>query len=222
MEAGQKRDVSLIKRVRAMIFTGDRAELLTLIPANAREILDIGCSAGDVGAALKTRQGQVRVTGIEIDPKMAEAAKTKLDQVIVGDIESLAVPFRDKQFDVIVFADVLEHLREPKKLLLRAKQWLSDDGLMIVSIPNIGHLSILAQLIFFDEWRYEKCGILDETHLRFYTRKTFKRLLQETSLSILKSGFILSIRGSKYLDVLTFGLLRRFLACQYIFVVKKA
>ena len=205
-----------------MIFTGDRAELLTLIPANAREILDIGCSAGDVGAALKTRQGQVRVTGIEIDPKMAEAAKTKLDQVIVGDIESLAVPFRDKQFDVIVFADVLEHLREPKKLLLRAKQWLSDDGLMIVSIPNIGHLSILAQLIFFDEWRYEKCGILDETHLRFYTRKTFKRLLQESNLSILKSGFILSIRGTKYLDALTFGLLRRFLACQYIFVVKKA
>ena len=104
-----------------------RPEVLALIPETARAVLDIGCGAGRLGEALKARE-QAEVVGIELNEAAAMAARQRLDQVFVGDIEALDLPFPPGRFDAIVCGDILEHLRDPDHLLRQARAWLTPDG----------------------------------------------------------------------------------------------
>jgi GT2 family glycosyltransferase/tetratricopeptide (TPR) repeat protein/2-polyprenyl-3-methyl-5-hydroxy-6-metoxy-1,4-benzoquinol methylase len=160
----------------------DRPELGALVPTTARKVLDIGCGAGRMGAALKARQ-QATVVGIEFDEIAARLAQHRLDEVIVGDVERLELPFAPGSFDAIVCGDVLEHLREPAFLLKKIRGWLMPDGVLVTSIPNVRHHSVIRGLLQ-GNWSYQPAGLLDRDHLRFFTRREIEKLLYRAGFDI--------------------------------------
>jgi O-antigen biosynthesis protein len=161
----------------------ERPELVALVPLSARHVLDVGCGTGRLGLALKARQA-VEVVGLEAVEAAARPARERLDEVFAGDVEKLELPFAAGSFDAIVCGDVLEHLREPGQFLRRAREWLRPGGALVASIPNVRHHSVVRMLLGGD-WSYEQAGLLDRTHLRFFTRRAIGQLLQA-------SGFALS------------------------------
>jgi len=141
----------------------------------AKKVLDVGCASGYLAERFK--QNGCFVVGIEVDPEDAEEAKGKCDVVITGDIEQLAEStFAGEYFDVIVYADILEHLRHPEVVLRVQRRWLSRNGFVIVSLPNVAFIGIRLRLLL-SQFDYADFGILDRTHLRFYTLKTARALL---------------------------------------------
>jgi len=117
------------------------------------------------------------VVGIECDPAQAARARERLDQVLVGDAETLTLPFPPGVFDCIICADVLEHLRDPWAFLARIRPLLAAQGLLLASIPNVQFVQVLWELVQ-GRWAYQPAGILDRTHLRFFTRREFRRALR--------------------------------------------
>jgi GT2 family glycosyltransferase/2-polyprenyl-3-methyl-5-hydroxy-6-metoxy-1,4-benzoquinol methylase/tetratricopeptide (TPR) repeat protein len=165
-----------------------RPELLELVPKTARWVLDVGCGAGSLGAALKRRQ-EVRVVGVEFCQDVAQRAKSRLDEVHVGDVEALDFSFADGLFDAIVCGDVLEHLRDPAKFLVRARDWLSPEGQIIASIPNARNHSLVGGLVQ-GNWTYQTAGLLDRTHLRFFTRREIEKLFFRTGYRVDTLGVV--------------------------------
>lgn len=159
-----------------------RPELMALIPPTAGSVLDIGCGAGALGAALRERQG-CRVVGIEYDRDAAEVAADRIDRVVVGDADELEPDFLPGEFDVIVCGDILEHLREPGDLLRRARRWLAPGGLLVASIPNARHRSVVGGLLA-GNWTYESAGLLDRDHVRFFTRREIEKLVRRAGFLV--------------------------------------
>lgn len=148
-----------------------------------KDVLEFGCSSGYLGRAL-LKKG-CRITGIDINLSALNRARRYYEKVISGDIETLdfSKKLGNKRFDFLIFADVLEHLKNPKEALLKAHKYLRKDGLLIVSVPNIAHASVRLELLTGD-FEYEKLGILDETHLKYFTKKSILRLLDESGYFI--------------------------------------
>ncbi len=159
-----------------------RHDLLPLISEEAKCILEVGCAEGMTGKELKKRPG-VFVAGIESNKNAAELARNVLDDVITGDIEEIEIPYNPSSFDCIVFADVLEHLINPLAVLNKVNKILKKDGTIIMSIPNVQFYGVVHQLIE-GNWTYQKEGILDETHLRFFTLKEIEKLVENAGLCI--------------------------------------
>jgi GT2 family glycosyltransferase/glycosyltransferase involved in cell wall biosynthesis/2-polyprenyl-3-methyl-5-hydroxy-6-metoxy-1,4-benzoquinol methylase len=148
----------------------------------AGEVLELGCATGDLGRAL-ARRG-VRVSGVEMDPAAAELARSDYREVVAGDVADPAVlaHFRDGAFDAVVFGDVLEHLADP---WAAAKAWtkkLAPGGNLIISIPNLGHASVAASLLS-GSFAYQDMGLLDRTHLRFFSLEGLLRLALDSGLT---------------------------------------
>ncbi len=159
-----------------------RPEVVAFVPQTARRVLDIGCGAGRLGEAIKQRQ-QATVSGIELDAQAAAAARERLDHVWAGDIEQLDLEIPPGSFDAIVCADVLEHLREPARVLKRIHEWLAPDGCLVASIPNVRHHSVVRSLLQ-GNWTYESAGLLDRTHLRFFTRREIEKIFHRAGFAI--------------------------------------
>ena len=159
-----------------------RHDLLPLISDDAKCILEVGCAEGMTGKELKKRSG-VFVAGIEADENAAKLAGNVLDDVITGDIEKIEIPYNPSSFDCIIFADVLEHLVDPLAALKKVNKVLKNDGTIIMSIPNVQFYGVVHQLIE-GNWTYEREGILDETHLRFFTLKEIEKLVKNAGLYI--------------------------------------
>jgi O-antigen biosynthesis protein len=151
------------------VYTGDRRDLWPYVPPGTGAVLDVGCATGEVGAALKARGKAREVVGLELNPDAAAEARHRLDRVIEGDVEAIEVPYPDGYFDLLLYADVLEHLRNPWALATRHRRLLRPGGRVVASLPNIGHYSTLLMLLR-QQWRYQDRGIMDSTHLRFFTR----------------------------------------------------
>ncbi len=162
-------------------------KIYRLIPDGAR-VLDIGCHTGGFGRMLK-HKGCV-VTGMEINVQAAEQAKQVIDQVVTGNVEEDA-PWKQlsNAFDVICFLDVLEHCREPEKVLRAGQKRLVPGGFILCSIPNVAHWTIRKSL-FLGRFDYEPRGILDETHLRFFTVDSARRLLMGSGYRIEFEDFV--------------------------------
>ena len=156
-------------------YSKTRFEVLNLIPKkNNQNILEVGCGYGYTLKKLKEDGYASFTMGIE-KKKQCEnkALDHNIDQFICDDVENLKNKI-DKTFDVILFLDVLEHLVDPWNVLKKFFLLLKSDGIIIISIPNIRNLSILKKLFFKGRWDYEESGILDRTHLRFFTNSSFK------------------------------------------------
>lgn len=163
--------------------------LLSWLEKN-KKVLDIGCKEGIIGSQAKKKGCQV--IGVEIDREKALKARRHYHQVMIGDIErEETFVSLERDFEVILCADVLEHLIHPKETLLNLKRHVVTGGRFLISIPNIAHWSIRSQLLF-GHFEYKEKGILDKTHLRFFTLQSFTHLLQEVHVKILATDFIYS------------------------------
>lgn len=151
-------------------------KLLAHIP-NASKVLDIGCGTGTLGGRLVTDKN-CDVTGVDINPDSIVIAAQKLTQAMCADISKTSLSKTlNEQFDIIVLADVLEHISEPDKLLHDCHKLLNANGKLLVSIPNAAYIGAILSL-YYDEWEYGEEGILDTTHVRFYTRNSILKLLE--------------------------------------------
>lgn len=147
-----------------------------------KRILDVGCGAGRLGAFLQGRGNECH--GITRSPSEAAIAESRMKRVVTGDLDKMeSLPFPQRYFDVVVFADVLEHLRDPKHALQLVKPYLAPSAMAIASIPNVANIEVRWNLLR-GRFDYEPFGIMDETHLHFYTLKTAKRLLISTGYRI--------------------------------------
>lgn len=196
-----------------------RLEIVDLVPKNTARILDVGCSEGDFGSSVKKRF-HCEVFGIEIDREKASKASSKLDKVIIGDVEQIDPKLSSNSFDCIVFADVLEHLKEPAEVLKRYLNYLRPDGCLVISIPNIRHLTVISELLLRGEWRYRQSGIMDKGHLRFFTIKSFLRLLEESNIYPVRIKRVFSLKGSRIFNFFTLGIFKEFLTAQYLLLAK--
>ena len=166
-------------------YIGLRNDLLRFIPFNAKKVLDVGCSTGQLGLDIK-QLTNAEVIGIELSKEMAEVAAQRIDKVIVGDIEKIECKekLKDSKFDIIILADVLEHLKDPWLVLKTIKDYLEPQGQIIASIPNIRHINTIFNLVFKGYWPYRERGIHDKTHLRFFTKKNILELFENAGLNI--------------------------------------
>lgn len=167
----------------AEYFSHLRPEIVERVPHWAKTVLDVGCGAGTLGAYLKKLRPDRTVIGVEIDPSAAQAARAVLDRVLVGDVSHMDLPAPASGFDVIICADVLEHLPDPWRVLRRLIRLLSRRGQMIVSLPNLRNILELARIASGD-WQYDSEGIFDRTHLRFFTPRAARQLLAEAGLRV--------------------------------------
>ncbi len=204
-----------------------REDLFPLIPESAVTILEVGCAAGRTGKELKKRPG-VFVAGVENDPEAARLAREVLDDVVEGNIEAMDLPYEENSFDCILFADVLEHLIDPLAVLKKMHKYLKPQGTVVASIPNVQFFGVVHHLTE-GNWTYQKEGILDETHLRFFTFKEMEKLFSQAGFEIgqvdetldpqfkeLKPGSRTSLNiGRMTLNDLTPEEYRRFFVFQY-------
>lgn len=166
-------------------------KLIELVKDGAM-VLDVGCSSGYFGKRLIDEKGCI-VRGIEIDEIKANEAKRFYKDVYTSSIEDeIFLNSIKEKFDTVIFADVIEHIQNPKPVLRLAGRWLNDDGYILLSVPNVGHWSIIKDLIF-GKFEYRELGLLDRSHLRFYTRKSIERLLDECDLDIVLRDSTLGI-----------------------------
>lgn len=208
-------------------YVGPRPDVLKLIPTGIRTVLDIGCSTGELGQAIKEKTGAT-VIGVDTSVEMAAVAKEKNDKVIIGNIEDQKTleQIENKKFDVIILADVLEHLINPWQTLKKLTNFLSPSGVVIASIPNVGHLDTLYNLLINNYWPYRDRGIHDRTHMRFFTLKNIGELFKEAGLKIEKINVNYRIIETphfinKYAKYFALPGLRNLLAFQYLIVARK-
>lgn len=174
-----------LRERRRGAYENPRPEVQALVPLTARRVLDLGCSSGVVGSALKERQ-DASVLGVEIDAGYAEQAARRLDRVLVDDVETVLE--RDAPelgtFDCLLAADVLEHLRDPWRTLRLGVELLEPSGLAVVSVPNVRYWETFFQLGVRGTWPRRDEGIFDRTHLHWFTLRDTRDLMTGAGLRV--------------------------------------
>lgn len=204
-------------------YIGARRDIQSLIPASVRNVLDVGCSVGTLGAAIKEKSGGAQVFGIELSEQMAEEANARLDKVFQGDVAEVirSGQLDGFKFDAIIFADILEHLIDPWTVLREIKKHLNPKGIIVASIPNIRNLDTIFNLVVKGYWPYRERGIHDATHLRFFTKKNIIELFEAADLSVsnIQTNYRL-VEKPNIINGLArffaFPIIRNFLAFQYL------
>jgi SAM-dependent methyltransferase len=167
-------DFALVERLGT---SAARWDLDCAIPAGARSLLDVGCGTGGGFAPLRERGA--RVVGVDHDHQVVEAARRVLDDALVLDVDAAQWPAHfDRAFDVVAFADCLEHLRDPWTVLRSVRRLLTESGVVVASIPNVRQVRVIAKLALGD-WTYVAGpGIMSNSHLRFFTERTARDLFE--------------------------------------------
>lgn len=186
-------------------------KIINYIPENS-SVLDVGCSSGYIDKKLKDKN--CSIVGIEVDRDSAKQAEAYCEKVIVADVEAIKdLPYPENSFDVIIFSDILEHLRRPDLVLVNFKRYLKSEGFVIASIPNIARLEYRIRHLL-GNFDYEPHGgIISRTHLRFFTLKTAKMLFSEAGYGIVKVDYTGLASRIKIFPKMT--------AFQFIIIVKK-
>lgn len=164
---------------------GGHARLLGFVKPGSR-VLDVGCSSRTLSRPLVDK-GCV-VFGVELDPHAAAQARSVCADVLVGDIETVELPYEHASFDVVLCGDVLEHLRDPAGTLMRLRPLLRQGGLLVLTTPNVANWAIRLNLLL-GRWRYTERGILDRTHVHLFTRATLVETLENTGYRIVTLDF---------------------------------
>jgi 2-polyprenyl-3-methyl-5-hydroxy-6-metoxy-1,4-benzoquinol methylase len=182
--------------------------------AGEQAVLDIGCGSGALGAWIKQKNINAIVHGIDISSEAGKAASERLDAFWCVDLDLLPLPETGLKYDLIIMGDLLEHLKRPDLFLSRMAEHLAPVGRVIVSVPNVANYSIRLRLLF-GEFRYTETGIMDRTHLRFFTWDSFAELFSQCGFSIEKRAFISRFSGP------LLHIFFRLLAVQFIVKLKR-
>jgi len=179
------------------------------------QFLDIGCGKGVLGSYLKDKYS-AKVTGLEIYPEYASEASECLDEVLCGNFEDIDLSSQDGQFDYVIFSDSLEHLVEPKAALLKAKALLKESGELLIAIPNVRNFRVTVPLVVFGNFEYQDEGLLDRTHLRFFTLSSIKNMLVSCGFCVQSVEMDLP-KSSKVglVNMLTFSVFRESLTSHF-------
>lgn len=167
-------------------YAEDRTEILDFIDQPVQTTLDVGCSSGNFSSILLKNKFCKEAHGIEPFEEAYNIAKEKINKVYHSTIEDAIPLLPNDHYDIIFFNDVLEHLINPEEVLLKIKSKLSPNGKIISSIPNVRFIHNLYSLIIYKDWRYQNSGILDKTHLRFFTKKSIIRMFEECGFDVIK------------------------------------
>lgn len=159
---------------------GGHAKLVALVGSGKR-VLDVGCSSGYLARPLAANG--CTVVGLELDPAAAEEARSVCEDVLVGDVETMQLPFEERSFDVVLCGDLVEHLRDPEAFLARVRPLLRPDGRLVLTTPNVANWSMRIGLLV-GRWRYTERGILDRTHTHLFTRKTLVETLERAGYRV--------------------------------------
>jgi 2-polyprenyl-3-methyl-5-hydroxy-6-metoxy-1,4-benzoquinol methylase len=199
-------------------FSNPRADIIHLLPNTVERVLEVGCGSGETLSIIKAKFPSATTIGIELSENAAKLASLKVDLLQNLDIEKNESRSTLGQFDLILLLDVLEHLKDPWTTLHSlVRDNLIEGGTVITSIPNARNHALVVQLLQGD-FRYTDSGVLDKTHLRFFTKKSMKRLIEDAGLNILKCQPT-NVKGysrSAMINKLTLGFFEEFLAVQYI------
>jgi 2-polyprenyl-3-methyl-5-hydroxy-6-metoxy-1,4-benzoquinol methylase len=163
-----------------------RADIQNYVPTGLRSLLDVGCAGGLFGQALLRTRPELRVDGVEPNPEALHQARQRLNSVYPGFFPE-AVPL-GMQYDCISFLDVLEHLVDPWSALEISKEYLAPGGYILASIPNVRHVDVIAPLLIKGRFHYGDFGILDRTHLRFFTKTSILEMFHN-------AGFVVGTLG---------------------------
>lgn len=197
-----------------------RTELERFLPKGLGQALELGCAEGKTGRWLKDIGVASRVVGIEGFPAAAEAARARLDEVYCADLNTFLLP-SGCVFDLLLAADVIEHLIEPAKVLERFIANVKPGGLVVTSTPNVRYWRVLFDLGVRGEWAYGSNVILDPTHLRFFTQSSITQLHESLGLRVQQVGHLELSGKRRLLDALTLGRARDFLCGQHVVVSTK-
>lgn len=190
-------------------------------------VLDIGCGSGALGGKLKSINPRAIVYGVDVSERAAQRASTVLDRFDLVDLDNQELPDYGTRFGLIILADILEHLKRPDLLMQQLHRHLTDEGSVLVSIPNVAHLN-MRLMILRGEFEYADMGILDRTHLRFFTHRTLRQLVEQCGFCILAERYNFFLPGvfgheprpgSRLHTVLTRNF-PDFFACQFIAKLK--
>jgi SAM-dependent methyltransferase len=203
-------------------YTGRRTDVVSMIPAGTRSVIEVGCAAGETGRVLR-EQGVEYLIGIDINPDIALMSRPHYSRLVVGDAEEIDLTWiSPESIDCILYPDVLEHFRDPWRVLKRHLSFVKKGGYVVASIPNVRYYKAVQDLVIRGTWKYDDAGILDRGHLRFFTLKSIRELFQDSGCTILTTQQ--NARGShvlKFLNRLVFNRLQPFLVKQYRILAQK-
>jgi 2-polyprenyl-3-methyl-5-hydroxy-6-metoxy-1,4-benzoquinol methylase len=198
-----------------------RTMLKPYVPTNLEKVLDIGCGEGDFGRMLKDKMGASEVWGVEYFEDAAINAKNNLDKVLHSKIEDAINQLPDNYFDCIFFNDVLEHLIDPYSVLEKIKSKCKANGSVVASIPNILNFENLYLVLKNQDWEYKPFGIMDKTHLRFFTKKSVNRMFLEAGYNVEIIKCTNPFYGRKF-KILNFLLFNKLEQMKYVHIVVRA
>ena len=199
-------------------FAHARKEIAALLPTQCGRVLEIGCGSGATLGWLRQNRRTSHTVGVEIDEAAANDAKANVDKVYCLDFEHGELPSQNADFDVILCLDVLEHMVNPWGAVDRlVSRYLKSGGILVVSLPNVRHYSVVLPLLFKGRWHYEDAGLLDRTHLRFFTRDSALALLGHPRLASVRDKDAKPDWRSRkgVFNILTGGVFRDLFTYQY-------
>ena len=217
---------------RNTYFSQIREEIMPLIPPKVNKVIEIGCGTGTTLKWLKENNFVAYTIGFEVNKTAASKATLECDEIIVGNIEKQTDILKkfEKSIDLLLFLDVLEHLEQPWKVLDYCKTLLSENGIVIASIPNVRSIKVTGPLVFYGQWNYQHSGILDRTHLRFFTKESSIKLFRNTGYKVeavvangsLRLSDVKTFKGAitAIFNILTLNIFEEFIANQYLILAK--
>ena len=162
-------------------YSNSRHEMVGFLPPSYSRVLEVGCGEGAFATLLKQ---PCEIWGVEMEPMAAARAATRMTKVLVGPYDHVQAGIPIRYFDLIVCNDVIEHLPDPDAFLRSVRSRLVPGGQIVASLPNVRHWEVLWQLLVGRDWKYGVEGILDRTHLRFFTAKSMRRLFEEAGFVV--------------------------------------
>jgi SAM-dependent methyltransferase len=199
-----------------------RAPMLSLVRGNPKRVLEIGCASGQTLAYMRERGAECTV-GVEYSPSVAALAEARgVGRIIVGDVESLDLGLEPSSFDLLIAGHVLEHLSDPWKVVKKLRPLLRTGGQFVGALPNVRHHSVVLPLLLKGNWKYQQSGVMDWTHLRFFTYGTTRDLLESTGFEVDRIVPELGGPKSRIANLLTGNIFRSFLSYANNFSAIKA